>query len=409
MNLPHNQCDLGVIAQIYRMAILVYDSAGEVVQRFSPNPDSDEILFVVSSCKEQLFNQCLQSKRTQLVMSHINQLWAGVPVLDEADTLTNLIVLGPAHISERAKQLAFDHINTSLASSRHRDELLEALEQASICPFVEFSKLISLAYATVYGKPLDDALLTMQDLSKERIGLAKEIHDYQDGQRSLEDAYQQNFDFEQYLMECIREGNLERMKRILGTATYDVAALDAHIDPIRQWKNRFIITLALTVRAAIGGGLNPQVAYILSDLYVERIEDAYREPTILQLYREMLYEFVTRVRELRHTRHYSKLVNDCCNFVNERLRENIRVTDVAAAVGFNAHYVAKKFKDETGQSLKSYIKQAKIAEAKSLLRYSELSIIEISELLSFSSQSFFTASFRQELGITPHKYREQSG
>jgi AraC-like DNA-binding protein len=79
---------------------------------------------------------------------------------------------------------------------------------------------------------------------------------------------------------------------------------------------------------------------------------------------------------------------------------------VAAFTGLNAHYVSQKFREETGQSIKAYIREAKVSEAKSLLKYSQLSLAEISELLSFSSQSFFTATFRQVTGVTPGHYRK---
>lgn len=255
---------------------------------------------------------------------------------------------------------------------------------------------------------MDDSLLTIAGLSKEKIALVEELHTYQESQVPQEDIYQRTFDFEQYFLECIREGNLARLKSLLKTATYNIAELEIYGDPIRQQKNRFIIGLALSIRAAIGGGLNPQVAYSLRDLYVERVESLHRIPAILQLSREMLNEITIRVSDQRRVRNYSRLINDCCNFVDEHIRENIRVTDVAAFVGFNPHYISKKFKEETGQSIKDYIKAAKISEAKSLLKYSELSLSEISELLAFSSQSFFTATFRQVTGVTPGRYRENA-
>lgn len=407
MSMQVNESSLDALSKIYHIAILIYDHTGIVLQRFSPNPASDEILFVVSHCKERLFELCHQTKKTQIISSDINQLWAGIPVMDDEESLTRMIVLGPVHTSERSKNLAVDYIH-SYSSSRHKDELLSALEKTPVCPYIELTRLISILYSFIYGEVMDDTLLTIAGLAKEEIALADELHTFQESQTPHKDTYQRTFDFEQYLLDCIREGNLERLKRLLRTASYEVAELEIHGDPVRQQKNRFIIALALSIRAAIRGGLNPQVAYSLRDLYVERVEVTHRTPAIIQLYREMLYEITIRVSDQNRTHHYSRLINNCCNFIDEHIRENIRVTDVAAFVGFNAHYISKKFKEETGQSIKDYIKDAKILEAKSLLRYSELSLIEISELLSFSSQSFFTATFRRVTGVTPGQFREKA-
>ena len=64
------------------------------------------------------------------------------------------------------------------------------------------------------------------------------------------------------------------------------------------------------------------------------------------------------------------------------------------------------FKKETGVSVSAYIREQKIEVAKNLLRYSDYSMIEIANRLSFSSQSHFIQQFRESVGMTPKKYRD---
>ena len=45
--------------------------------------------------------------------------------------------------------------------------------------------------------------------------------------------------------------------------------------------------------------------------------------------------------------------------------------------------------------------------AKNLLQYSDYSVIEIANRLSFSSQSHFIQQFREVVGMTPRKYRDK--
>jgi YesN/AraC family two-component response regulator len=277
-----------------------------------------------------------------------------------------------------------------------------------ICPYVELTKLLSMIYSLVYGEELDISSLTISGLVKDEFTFASELHTYQENQTNTEDDAHLDYDFEQHLMECIREGKLEALKRLLRTASYNHAEIHSSNDPIRQQKNSFVILATLVTRAAIEGGFNPQVAYSLRDLYIQRVETMHSFPAILKLHREILYEVTMRVSDRKHTRGYSKLINDCCDFIDEHIREKLLVTDLAAFVGFNAHYISKKFREETGQSIKDYIKDAKVTEAKSLLKYSRLSLSEISELLSFSSQSFFTDTFRQVTGVTPAQYRKNA-
>jgi len=404
-----NESDLlETISRVYHIAVLVYDTNGMILERFSPNPESDEILFIVSHCKEQLLDLCAQTRQPQIVTSEINQLWAGLPVLG-GDTITRLIVLGPVHTSEYSKNVAIDYVRSYHFSIQHKDELLEALSQTPVCPYVELTKLLSIIYSLVYGEILDTSSLTISGLVKDQFTFAGELHTYLERHLDVDDDAHLDYDFEQHLMECVREGRLEALKRLLRTASYNQAEIHNSDDPIRQWKNSFIILVTLITRAAVEGGFNPQIAYSLRDLYIQRVETMHSFPAILQLHREILYEVTMRMSERKRMRDYSRLVNQCCDYIEEHIREKLQITDFASFVGFKAHYISRKFKEETGQSIKDYIKEAKVNEAKSLLKYSRLSLSEISELLSFSTQSFFTETFRRVTGVTPAQYRKSGG
>ncbi|HHT7765829.1 helix-turn-helix domain-containing protein [Streptococcus suis] len=43
-----------------------------------------------------------------------------------------------------------------------------------------------------------------------------------------------------------------------------------------------------------------------------------------------------------------------------------------------------------------------------MLKYGEMSMIEIANHLSFSSQSHFIQQFRDATGVTPKKYRDEN-
>lgn len=67
----------------------------------------------------------------------------------------------------------------------------------------------------------------------------------------------------------------------------------------------------------------------------------------------------------------------------------------------------KRFKEELGIHIGSFITRCKLEEAKSLLAYSKKSLAEISSYLCFSSQSYFQNVFKKQYGITPMQYREK--
>ena len=84
------------------------------------------------------------------------------------------------------------------------------------------------------------------------------------------------------------------------------------------------------------------------------------------------------------------------------------IEDLADELGVSANYLSRLFKKETGTSVSAYIREKKINMAKNLLRFSDCSMIDIANRLSFSSQSHFIQQFREVVGMTPKKYRDQN-
>ena len=89
------------------------------------------------------------------------------------------------------------------------------------------------------------------------------------------------------------------------------------------------------------------------------------------------------------------------------IRERITIEDLADVFGVSASYLSRLFKKETGISVSEYIREQKIHVAKNLLRFSDYPMIDIANRLSFSSQSHFIQQFREAVGVTPKKYRDE--
>lgn len=393
------------MSSIYGVTLLVFDAAGNLTERYSSTPDSAEFLLSFSNLSERVFHLCNESKEPQIISSELGQLWAGIPVID-GERITTMIVIGPVFTSGGSTNLMLDYVRAYNISSVPREKLVAALNQTPICSYSEFTRLIAIVYAFLYDKVLDTlelpiAGLTSHESSDPVYGMAEENPEPRN-----ESAIDPTFAMGQHLLECIQQGNPEKLKRLLKTINYANIHHLSLPDPIRQQKDMFIGLIAQVVTVAIQAGLKPNVAYSLNDRYLQQVESIKNMIPIITLTREMLYDFASRVGRLKRTRQYSKLVNDCCNYINEHIYENLRVTDVAAYAGHNSHYLSQKFREETGQAINDYIRDAKISEAKSLLKYSPLSLAEISEQLAFSSQSFFTATFRRSTGVTPRQFRE---
>ena len=70
-------------------------------------------------------------------------------------------------------------------------------------------------------------------------------------------------------------------------------------------------------------------------------------------------------------------------------------------------YLSRAIKAVSGKTVMEWINEARIAEAKILLRKPNTSIQEIAEDLSFSDQSAFGKFFKKQTGLSPLEYRRK--
>lgn len=81
---------------------------------------------------------------------------------------------------------------------------------------------------------------------------------------------------------------------------------------------------------------------------------------------------------------------------------------VAACVAMSPRTLERQFKAETGLSLRSFRRQAKLLRALELLA-SGMSVGKVSDEIGFGEPSAFIAVFRSAFGVTPGRYLEHRG
>lgn len=89
----------------------------------------------------------------------------------------------------------------------------------------------------------------------------------------------------------------------------------------------------------------------------------------------------------------------------QKHRTEREVTYYAQEQYLTPRYFSAIIKEKSGLSALQWIIRMVIADAKQMLRSSDLSIKEIASELNFSTQSFFGKYFKQYVGISPTEYR----
>lgn len=108
-----------------------------------------------------------------------------------------------------------------------------------------------------------------------------------------------------------------------------------------------------------------------------------------------------------HETRDSLIVSRMKDYLSEHIHENITIEMLAKEFFLSATHAKRIFKQVTDRSIMSYFTELKIKEAKSLIKNSDLSLREISELLAYSSPAHFSDVFRRHTAQTPSEYRQK--
>lgn len=179
-------------------------------------------------------------------------------------------------------------------------------------------------------------------------------------------------------------------------------------NPVVNLKYHFVITTAMVTRISVQKGMELEKAFRLSDFYIQKLDDIDTVQEVQNLRDEMVIDYAQKMQRYFRKDTNSKHINACKEYIYAHIKERITIENLADEFGVSASYLSRLFKKETGISVSAYIREQKISMAKNLLKFSNYSMIEIANRLSFSSQSHFIQQFRETVGMTPKKYRDQN-
>ena len=94
-------------------------------------------------------------------------------------------------------------------------------------------------------------------------------------------------------------------------------------------------------------------------------------------------------------------------YLDEHYAEKITLDDLAERFFINKFYLTKVFKETYGVTINNYIMERRITRAKQMLRFTDMTVDEISIALGMDSANYFSRMFRKVEGITPREYRKQ--
>lgn len=139
-------------------------------------------------------------------------------------------------------------------------------------------------------------------------------------------------------------------------------------------------------------------------------EESNSKKDILQF---LLLALLAEIKDIYHTNdeqvqkhsRATELTAVFFNLLYHHHKEERSVSFYAQKMHLTSKYLTTIIRKQTGKSILVWINEAVVAQAKSLLKTTNLSVMEITDVLHFTESSLFCRFFKRYTGMTPSAYR----
>ncbi len=382
------------ISEATRIPVVVYRERSRVFQ--NPEPGFFHSYFDDVPVALEMLNATLTEKAEPILFLEESRIYFGAFLKDGCT-----VILGPS-TQDIPDQALLKHFR-----EKHRLELTPLIPRIS---GRRLTSTLSLIYYAFSGEDFDPYRIRIANVTSSAVNWETEAEtEIYSLDQSEHERDHNSQEFEQKLLQIVREGDVAAMDRFL----HSQVDLDSeHIgvmakDSLKQTEYMCLTMLVLLSRVAITGGLNAEKSYSLADVFMQKLAQCTKAEEMLALTGRAQYDFTAAVRDAKSDASKLHFVEACKNYIEINLRRPFQIAEIAPAIGVNRSYLARKFSESEGMTIQQYILKERCVHAASLLRHTDYPISLVAEYFCFSSQSHFGKAFKEYSGMTPKDYRNK--
>ena len=323
------------------------------------------------------------------------------PIIGEAGSMAKITV-GPFRMVELQ-----DFIDCELKENLHLDaptrervvSLLKKVPQIMPQKVQELSILLFMAVGFLNNVSAENRMLAIErsDLLQGQIsGYISQL------KNSRSPRYP--FELERSLLESLAQGDkpgtLQKLQEYL-------AALFAAGGGNPAWMNQKALELIVLLSRTLTekGADEQQTLFWLQRCQKEVSQRKNFHDLSAWLY-ETLSDLLDRTAGYADARH-ANIIHRCIQYIGTGYAEHLTLESAARALFLSPDYLSRIFSKETGTSFNRYLNNVRITKAKELIRSGNLRLTDISQMVGYDDQSYFTKVFRRITGMSPNEYRKK--
>lgn len=315
--------------------------------------------------------------------------------------MSSCAIAGPLLMTDRDDYLELDIARKHAVSHEKMRELHEALQEVPVIDPQRVRAMSEQLY--LCSRAYSGELLGPFERARKSQALQADISQYISQIKNGEDANFYPLEKESALMAAMSRGDAPAAKallnEILGHVLFQSGAR------LEIMRSRVLELMVLLSRAAVRGGADVELVFGLNYSYLQEI-DKFRDIEELTFWlSEIMNRFTQYVFHFADAKHVD-IIYKVIDYMRRNYMRKLSLEDAAAHVYLSASYLSKLFKDATGHNFNSYLNMLRIDEGKKLLRDASIPLVDVSNLVGYEDQSYFTKVFKKVEGVSPGKYRQ---
>ncbi len=302
-----------------------------------------------------------------------------------------------------------DYLEIDLKSKNLSEECFSLIEaEIRRIPIVDASKVNSLSTLLFMSVGfMNNVYSANKLLDKEHSDkIQSEMSDYIRKLKGENIIYSYPIEIETKLLRAIAESNksdaTHYLNELLGSIFLGTSG------DLTNIKSKVYELLILISRSAITAGADSDTVLSLNRNYLTDISSITQFDGLCIWLTHEVHKQIDNIFKYPSIRH-SDVIHKTMYFIRQNFEKKISLDDAAKEVYLSASYLSKIFKDETGISFNRYLNNIRIEKSKALLLSERIRLTDISVMVGFEDQSYYTKVFKRTTGILPSVYRKKKG
>ncbi len=374
-----------------------YGADGQLIETNSEHLVLDRI-FERTGCKAYMLESCQDYTAPLILGAQMGLMWCAIIRRGES-AASVYYVIGPVFNSDISTEYIEKSARIFHVDLSWRERYIQLLQGLPVVSSILFFQYALMLHYCVTGEKLNRSDLHFQKWNKQGEGPEQEGPPQKDRM--------QVWYAERALLNMVREGDLNYQSAISKANLMSNGIRTGGANPMIQALVSCTSFTSLCVREAIQAGLSPETAYSVGDSYIQSMVECKTVAELRSINHAMYEDFIMRIHKHRTNPKVSGQIQACRDYIELHAGEPLKLPILAKRVGYSEYYLSRKFKEEMGVSISTYIKCARVERAKILLTATGDSIAQIASDLQFCSSSHFSDVFREITGMRPQQYRQE--